>query len=529
MIFGKISTMNPAELLQEKEQAITRLSDENTLLKQQLDWFKRQLFGRKSEQQIIDNPHQKPLFEGQTPPSANTSATEIKAHKRRSQKQRRDEDVNDTGLRFDDTVPQHIIEQTIPELEGEQADEYEIVDYKETTRLAQRIGSYVVLVYRRPVIRHKSSQTVITPAAPDNVLEGCYADVSLLAGMLVDKAVYHLPLYRQHQRLLDSGIHLSRATLINWMSKSIDLLTPIYEAQRKHILQSKVLAIDEVPMKAGRKSKGKMRQTYFWPIYGEEDEVAFTWSRSRGYQHAVDQLTGFTGTLLTDGYGAYDKTVAQLNQQEANITHATCWAHSRRYFEKALTMEPDAAQQALAYMGQLYALEKHCRAQQLAADEQLAYRQQHGEPVINDFFAWVYEQRQRIDLLPSSPLSKALQYVAEREDKLKIFLSNPHVPIDTNHLERALRVIPMGRKNHLFCWSEMGAEQLGVLQSLMVTCRLQGINPYTYLVDVLQRVSLHPASKVEELTPRVWKTTLSDNVLTSDLDTDAAEKNCYAY
>jgi hypothetical protein len=89
--------------------------------------------------------------------------------------------------------------------------------------------------------------------------------------------------------------------------------------------------------------------------------------------------------------------------------------------------------------------------------------------------------------------------------------------MDTNHLERALRVIPMGRKNYLFCWSELGAEQLGILQSLMVTCRLQGINPYHYLVDVLQRVALHPAKDVLDLTPRVWKDKLADTPLTSDV------------
>ena len=517
MIFGKIRCMNPTQLLQEKEKTIVALSNEVTALQQQVDWFKRQLFGRKSEQQIIDNPYQKPLFEAQAK-AAPTVTTEVRPHKRSSQKQRHNDDVNDTGLRFDDTVPQQIIEQSIPELEGECADDYEVVDYKETTRLAQRIGSYVVLVYRRPVVRHKRSQHIATPAAPANVLEGCYADVSLLAGMMVDKAVYHLPLYRQHQRLLDSGIHLSRATLINWMSKSIDLLTPIYNAQHKHILQSNVLAMDEVPMKAGRKSKGKMRQTYFWPIYGEDNEVSFTWSPSRGYQHAINQLEDFTGTLLTDGYAAYDKAIAQLNTQETAINHATCWAHSRRCFEKALVMEPDAAQQALAQIGQLYAVEKQCRERQMTADEQCAYRQQYSEPIVTAFFTWVYEQRQRVDLLPSNPLSKALQYVTERADKLKVFLSNPHVPIDTNHLERALRVIPMGRKNYLFCWSEMGAKQLGILQSLLVTCRLQGINPYTYLVDVLQRVSLHPASAVEDLTPRVWKQKFADNGLTSDLE-----------
>ena len=107
--------------------------------------------------------------------------------------------------------------------------------------------------------------------------------------------------------------------------------------------------------------------------------------------------------------------------------------------------------------------------------------------------------------------------MAERENALKVFLINPNVALDTNHLERALRVIPMGRKNYLFCWSELGAENLGVLQSLMVTCRLHDINPYTYLVDVLQRVALHPAKDVEQLTPRLWKKHFSENFLTSDV------------
>ena len=300
MIFGKIYGMTNAELVQEKEQKIAALSDEVVVLKQQLDWFKRQLFGRKSEQQILDNPYQEGLFQNQAPAQKDLPSTDVKAHKRSSKKQHQDSDINDTGLRFDDSVPQQIIELCAPELEGDKADDYEIIDYKDTTRLAQRIGSYVVLVYRRPVVRHKPSQTLTTPEAPDNVLDGCYADVSLLAGLMVDKAVYHLPLYRQHQRMLDSGVRVSRSTLINWMNKGIELLKPIYQAQWRHILQSKVLAMDEVPMKAGRKGKGKMQQTYFWPMYGEDDEVAFTWSRNRSHQHAVDQLTGFSGTLLTD-------------------------------------------------------------------------------------------------------------------------------------------------------------------------------------------------------------------------------------
>jgi len=501
-----------------QQDEIKALKEDILVLKQQLDWFKRQLFGRKSEKQLLDElGDQGSLFATDKKAPSDDLTTNIKAHKRQSNKQLNGDEVNETGLRFDASVPTKVIDIPAPELQGEDADNYEIIGYKETNRLAQQPGSYTILIYRRPVVRHKGEQTVKTPAAPSNVLEGCYADVSLIAGLMVDKGVYHLPLYRQHQRMIDSGVHISRATLINWVQKGIELLRPIYQANLKSIINSQTLAMDEVPIKAGRKSKGKMKQTYFWPMYGDNNEIAFTWSNSRGFLHAQNQLQGFTGTLLTDGYAAYSKTVAKLNEKETVVTHAACWVHARRYFDRALLIEPIAAQEAIEQIAQLYKNEKHIKENITEANDALAYRQKHSEPLVSEFFTWVYEQRQRTDLTPKNQLAKALNYVNERQVEMKVFLANPNVAMDTNHLERALRVIPMGRKNYLFCWSELGAEQLGILQSLLVTCRLQEINPYHYLVDVLQRVSMHPASKVEELTPRLWKEKFRDNFLTSDL------------
>jgi len=147
----------------------------------------------------------------------------------------------------------------------------------------------------------------------------------------------------------------------------------------------------------------------------------------------------------------------------------------------------------------------------------LAARTGRALPVVDAFFAWLDEQRHRMDWLPSQPFAKALAYAAEREGALRVYLSDPAVAIDTNHLERALRPIPMGRKNWMFCWTEVGAEHVGILQSLICTCRLHGINPYTYLVDVLQRIAIHPDSEVEQLTPRVWKTMFANQPLRSDL------------
>ena len=137
--------------------------------------------------------------------------------------------------------------------------------------------------------------------------------------------------------------------------------------------------------------------------------------------------------------------------------------------------------------------------------------------MVEKFFARVDAQFEGQGLLPTNPLTKAMTYVRERRSGLEVFLNDPDVPIDTNHVERALRPIPMGKKNWLFCWTEVGAQHAGIVQSLIATCRLHDVDPYMYLVDVLQRVGQHPASRVAELTPRLWKQNFASNPLRSDL------------
>jgi len=153
-----------------------------------------------------------------------------------------------------------------------------------------------------------------------------------------------------------------------------------------------------------------------------------------------------------------------------------------------------------------------------AGKAKLDYRSRHALPLFDAFFGWCCKQRQRLDLVNSAPLAKALVYADNHQAQLRVYLGDPDVPIDTNHLERALRVIPMGRKNWLFCWGEVGARHVGIIQSLLTTCRLHQVDPYAYLVDVLQRIALHPAREVEALTPRCWKERFAANPLRSDLD-----------
>ena len=168
-------------------------------------------------------------------------------------------------------------------------------------------------------------------------------------------------------------------------------------------------------------------------------------------------------------------------------------------------------------IGALYEVEADIREHKLKAARKLDYRLTHAKPVVERFFAWVNRRFEAQGLLPSNPLTKALAYARERRCGLEVYLTDADVAIDTNHLERALRAIPMGRKAWLFSWTELGAKYVGIVHSLIVTCRLHQIDPYDYLVDGLQRVGEHPASRVHELTPRLWKQNFAANPLRSAL------------
>ena len=331
----------------------------------------------------------------------------------------------------------------------------------------------------------------------------------------MDKFAWHLPLYRQHQRLAASGITVSRPWLTQIAQRSISLLEPIYQAQFASIRESRVKTMDETPIKAGRSGHGKMQTGYFWPVYGEEDEVCFPFHPSRSADFVASALglkAAVGSVLLTDGYAAYQRYAEKIG-----ITHAQCWSHSRRGFFEALDAEPGGAASALEQIKAMYAVEEEIRNKQLTGEAKQIHRLMYSKPLVEHFFAWVDQQLARQGFTPSNPYIQALNYVRERRAGLEVFLTDPDVPIDTNHIERALRVIPMGRKSWLFCWTELGAKHVGIIQSLIVTCRLHGVDPYTYLVDVLQRVSMHPASQVAELTPRLWKQLFADNPLRSDL------------
>jgi len=471
-------------------------------VEQQLRWFKTQLFGTKSERRFVeDNPSQLCLGERIIAPTEpeEEPATEGRGHARRKHGSKKAREAS--GLRFDDAIP---VETTViddPETKGLPEDAFEVISEKKTYQLAQRPASYVILETIRRVSKHKKTGKISCPPAPSSVLPGSYADVSLLTGMIVDKFKYHLPLYRQYQRMEAAGVTISRSSLTNWVHDALDLLEPIYLAQLTSIMNSSVLAMDETPIRAGRKSKGKMKTGYFWPLYGDQQEVAFPFAASRSKREAEMILGSFCGTLLTDGYTAY----AGYAEKRDEVEHALCWAHTRRGFVKAEDVEPDRSKKALEQIRLLYEIEDEIRSKRLEAVAIQEQRGSRSKLIVATFFEWLKDEMAESALLPTNPFTKAAHYALDRQKGLEVYLSNPNVAIDTNHLERALRPIPMGRKNWLFCWTEVGAEKVGWAQSLLATCRLHDVDPYVYLIDVLQRVDTHPFERVEELTPRLWK------------------------
>lgn len=496
-----------AILLQEKDARIYSLE-------QRVRWLERYIFGQSSERRGGESTDPRQLSLGESVESIEVPpATEsVRSYQRRKQLEPSEENLDAGDLRFGPEVPVETIEVADPSLEGlEEGKDYEVISEKVTQRLAQRPSSYVVLRYVRKVVKLRESGELHAAPAPAAVFERSCADVSLLASLIIDKFVYHLPLYRQHQRMLAAGVNLSRQTLTNLVLRTAELLTPIYHSQLSSILQSKVLAMDETPIKAGRSTPGKMKTAYFWPIYGDKDEVAFPFSTSRAHATVREVLGRYAGTLLTDGYEAYDRYVAQSE----SVVHALCWAHTRRKFIEAEASAPKEAEIALAFIRQLYAVEETIR--QADSDEIAEVRSCRSRDIVDEFFRWTHGVLLSRLLLPSDPLTKALAYATERESGLRVFLAEPNVPLDTNHLERALRPIPLGRKNWMFCWTELGAAAVGRMQSLLVTCKLQQVDPFDYLVDVLQRIDTNPMIDIHLLTPRLWKENFAETPLRSDV------------
>lgn len=476
--------------------------DELKKVKAQLKWLRHQVFGARSERRVLQMlPGADQLWLGEQfldvpeePPPKSTTVRQYERSNRRKPTNLVDED---SQLRFDDNVPVETIELEDPRFQGLPEADIVVVDERVTYRLAQR-SPYVILKLIQKVAKLKGEESISCPSLPAAVFPGSSADVSFLASMIFDKYCCHLPLYRQHQRLESSGVYIERSTMTRLVHRSGELLEPIYNALVSSVLNSSVLGVDETPTPAGRKNK-KMKKGYYWVFYGDRDEVFFLFSPSRS-QSVIDKaLEGFEGKLLTDGYVVYD-TFANKNE---NVVLCNCWNHTRREFLKAEGLEPELVGKVIGELQKLYRVEKW--AKHLSPEDRLTLRQKYSEPIVTALFEDFESELEETSLLPSNAYLDAIEYAVKRKKELTVFLGDPAVQIDTNHVERQLRGQAVGRKNWMFHFTEVGARHGAIFFSLIQSCRLAGVDPTTYLIDILQRVDTHPAIDVHQLTPRNWK------------------------
>ena len=479
-----------------------------------IKWATSQLFGQRAEQRAHISLPQKDqlwLLEDILPVPEEAPAPEITvaAHQRTRRKNPVKLKSEDSQLRFGENVPVEVITVIDDEALKIPEDKRVLVSDRVVHKLATR-SSNVVLEYHYQTYKRKSDGELFSPRAVDSVIPGSVADVSFLASMLVDKFCWHLPLYRQHRRLQDSLIFLDRSTLTRLMGGSIQHLEPIYQALQSSILLSTILGADESPTPAGV-GQGKMKKGYFWTFYGDQDEVFFLFSPSRGAEVLRNTLKGFQGVLLTDGYVAYESFVSG----QSNVLHAQCWAHTRRNFVQAETIAPQQCKTVLANLQQLYALERQA---ELGSEKLRAIRDEQSRPLLEKLFTYLEQQIAESCFLPSNKFVRAIQYALDRKAALQIFLDNPKVPLDTNHVERAIRAPVIGRKNWMFHTTETGARNAAIVYSLIESCKLAKVNPLVYLTDVLQRIQTHPSLEVAMLTPRNWAKHFADNPMRSVLE-----------
>ncbi len=219
-------------------------------------------------------------------------------------------------------------------------------------------------------------------------------------------------------------------------------------------------------------------------------------------------LEGFQGTLLSDGYAAYEN----FSKKTGGVIWAGCWAQVRRKFIEAEGQEPEQVAQIIALFQKLYDVETRARGKPKLAQK---LREAESRPIVDELFALFHQSYREAKFLKTSLYGRALAYALEREAGLRVFLENPDLPIDNNHTERAIRPTAIGRKNWMFHFTEDGARKGAILYSLVWTCRLHDIDPTAYLIDVLQRVAIHSSLEVDVLTPRLWKERFASTPLKS--------------
>jgi len=331
-------------------------------------------------------------------------------------------------------------------------------------------------------------------------IEKGIAGPGLLAQIMVDKFVDHLPVYRQIERFKREDIKLSSSTINGWQESICNLLEPLYDTLKHRVLSQGYLQVDETPIPVlDKQKKRKTHRGYHWIYHSPlEKTVLFDYNTGRSREGPVKLLRDFKGYLQTDGYGVYD-----LFAKRKDITHVNCLAHARRGFEKALPYDQKRAEYAMGMFQQLYATEQKAREQDLSSEQRHTLRLDEALPVMNELGKWIVETYKTSE--PKSPLGKATAYCIPRWDNFLAYLEDGSLEIDNNLAENAIRPIALGRKNYLFAGSTRGAERAAMMYSFFATCKKNDVNPYQWLKTVLEVIPTYKVNKLTDLLPQNLK------------------------
>ena len=480
--------------LAEARDAIRDLAEEVEKLSNELAWFKRQMFGSKTEHYIPEDNTPSLFPEEESPePSKEFPTATVAEHER---KVRQPNALSEIPA----DLPR---EERVIDVPEEERLGMVLIGYDESERIAYRTGLYVIHFKRAKYADPSDTlRGVVTAPAPGDVFDSVSGrtryDASFIAKVVADKVENAIPLERQARMFGNEGLPVAPSTLEDLYKRTADALLPLYERMVDRIMQCDILHVDETFIKQLVKGAKKCKQAYLWcRLTGVGPPmIAFHFSPSRSRDVAKSLLGDYSGTIIRDSYVAYEKLDCEV---------ACCWAHVRRRFLQAVECGYTKAELPLKMIQALYKIERGAkeRAEKKGTDTALFQERKNArrqsQKLVQEFFAQcrVLKESER----PSSPVAQAVSYALNIEEELKKFLKDSRLNIDNNPAERLNRGIAIIRKNCLFAGSEAGGQRLAILYSFAATCKANGICFRKWLEDVLPRLNSTPAGQIDSLIP----------------------------
>ena len=362
-------------------------------------------------------------------------------------------------------------------------------------------ASWRVIRHVRPKFSCHRCERVVEAAAPGRPIERGLAGPGLLAHVLVSKYCEHQPLYRQSEIYAREGVELERSTMAGWVGAASQLVAPVIEALRQHVLSAAKIHADDTPVPVLAPGRGKTKTGRLW-TYVRDDRPAgdstppavwFAYSPDRKGEHPRQHLEAFRGVLQADGYAGFHHLY-----DSGKIIEAACWAHVRRkFFDLEQAHQSPIAREAIRRIAALYAIEKDIRGQ--PPDERAKTRQSRARPLLHDLRTWL--DRTLTSLSRKSETAVAIRYALARWRALTRYVDDGSIEMDNNPAERALRAVCLGRKNYLFAGSDRGGQRAAAFYSLIGTAKLNGIDPELYLRQLMGCIADHPINRISDLLP----------------------------